>query len=168
MTPEQILADIRSDIDAFVAGAPQFDDITMLCVRLNEVENKMLSVTPTMETVSQVAAFVEEHLEKFEVPMKLSTKLMVAVDEIYSNIVRYSGASEAQVRIMKETDTLRLVFSDNGKPYNPLDAKEPDVTASAEDRAIGGLGIFMVRKMMDKVEYMYKDGQNVLTLTMKV
>ena len=68
----------------------------------------------------------------------------------------------------EETDTLWLGFRDNGKPYNPLDAKEPDVTASAEDRAIGGLGIFMVRKMMDKVEYMYKDGQNVLTLTMKV
>ena len=168
MTVDEICRKVKADVDAFQGEAEQFDDITMLCVRLNEVENKMLSVTPTMETVSQVAAFVEEHLEKFEVPMKLSTKLMVAVDEIYSNIVRYSGASEAQIRIMKETDTLRLVFSDNGKPYNPLDAKEPDVTASAEDRAIGGLGIFMVRKMMDKVEYMYKDGQNVLTLTMKV
>ena len=168
MTVDEICRKVKADVDAFQGEAEQFDDITMLCVRLSEVENKMLSVTPTMETVSQVAAFVEEHLEKFEVSMKLSTKLMVAVDEIYSNIVRYSGASEAQVRIMKETDTLRLVFSDNGKPYNPLDAKEPDVTASAEDRAIGGLGIFMVRKMMDKVEYMYKDGQNVLTLTMKV
>ena len=100
--------------------------------------------------------------------MKISTKLMVAVDEIYSNIVRYSGASEAHIRLMKEEDTLRLIFRDNGKPYSPLDAKEPDITASAEDRAIGGLGIFMVRKMMDNVEYMYKDGQNVLTLTMKV
>ena len=168
MTVDEICRKVKADVDAFQGEAEQFDDITMLCVRLSEVENKMLSVTPTMETVSQVAAFVEEHLEKFEVPMKLSTKLMVAVDEIYSNIVRYSGASEAKIRLVKEVDTVRLVFSDNGKPYNPLDAKEPDVTASAEDRAIGGLGIFMVRKMMDKVEYMYKDGQNVLTLTMKV
>ena len=100
--------------------------------------------------------------------MKLSTKLMVAVDEIYSNIIRYSGATEATVRILKDADTVRLTFCDNGKPYNPLDAKEPDITSSAEDRAIGGLGIFMVRKMMDNVEYMYKDGQNVLTLSMKV
>ena len=168
MTVDEICRKVKADVDAFQGEAEQFDDITMLCVRLNEVENKMLSVTPTMETVPQVAAFVEEHLEKFEVPMKLSMKLMVAVDEIYSNIVRYSGASEANVRLMKEVDTLRLIFRDNGKPYNPLDAEEPDVTASAEDRAIGGLGIFMVRKMMDNVEYMYKDGQNVLTLTMKV
>ena len=128
----------------------------------------MLSVTPTMESVPQVASFVEEHLEKFEVPMKLTMKLMVAVDEIYSNIVRYSGAAEAQIRLVKEGTTLKLIFRDNGKPYNPLDAKEPDVTASAEERSIGGLGIFMVRKMMDNVEYMYKDNQNVLTLTMNI
>ena len=68
----------------------------------------------------------------------------------------------------KETDTLQLGFRDNGKPCNSLDAKAPDITAAAEDRTIGGLGLFMVRKMMDNVEYMYKDGQNVLTLTMKV
>ena len=128
----------------------------------------MLSVKPTMDTISQVAAFVEENLEKFDVPMKLTTKLLVAVDEIYSNIVRYSGATDAQIRLTKDNDTVRLIFSDNGKPYNPLDAKEPDVTASAEARTIGGLGIFMVRKMMDTVEYMYKDGQNVLTLGMKL
>ena len=66
------------------------------------------------------------------------------------------------------SDDIVIEIGDNGKPYNPLDAKEPDITASAEERTIGGLGIFMVRKMMDNVEYMYKDGQNVLTLTMKV
>ncbi|MBO5667227.1 MAG: SpoIIE family protein phosphatase, partial [Firmicutes bacterium] len=168
MTVAEVCRKVKADVDAFQGEAEQFDDITMMCVRLNEVENNMLSVTPTMETIPQVAAFVEEHLEKAEVPMKLTMKLLVAVDEIYSNIVRYSGATDAQVRITKETDTLRIIFRDTGKPYNPLDAKEPDVTASAKDRSIGGLGIFMVRKMMDDVEYMYKDGQNVLTLSMKV
>ena len=167
MTVDAICKKVKDDVDAFQGEADQFDDITMLCVRLNEVENKMLTVTPTMETLPQVAAFVEETLEQFEAPMKVTTKLMVVVDEIYSNIVRYSGAAEATVRLMKDTDTVRLVFCDNGKPYNPLEAKEPDVTASAEDRAIGGLGIFMVRKMVDNMEYMYKDGQNMLTLTMK-
>ena len=168
MTVDEICRKVKADVDVFQGEAEQFDDITMMCIRLNEVENKMLSVNPTMETIPQVAAFVEEHLEKFDVPMKLSTKLMVAVDEIYSNIVRYSGASEAQIQLAKEDNMMRLIFSDNGKPYNPLEAKEPDVTASADDRTIGGLGIFMVRKMMDSVEYMYKDGQNVLTLGMKV
>lgn len=127
----------------------------------------MLSVKPTMETVPQVAAYVEEQLEKFGVSMKMTMRLLVVVDEIYSNIVRYSGASQAQIDLMKETDTLRITFRDNGTPYNPLDAEEPDVTASAEDRPIGGLGIFMVRKMVDAINYGYSDGQNVLTIEMK-
>ena len=165
---EEVCKKVKADVDVFQGEAEQFDDITMLCIRLNEVEKNMLSVKPTMDTIPQVAAFVEENLEKFDVPMKLSTKLMVALDEIYSNIVCYSGATEAQIQLAKESDTVRLTFCDNGKPYNPLDAKEPDVTASADDRTIGGLGIFMVRKMMDSVEYMYKDGQNVLTLGMKI
>ena len=168
MSVDEICKKVKHDVEVFQGEAEQFDDITMLCVRLNEVENKMLSVNPTMETVPQVAAFVEEHLEQFEVSVKLTARLMVAVDEIYSNIVRYSGASEANVRLVKELDTLRLIFSDNGKPYNPLDAKEPNITASAEDRAIGGLGIFMVRKMMDDVEYEYTKGMNKLTLTTKL
>ena len=128
----------------------------------------MLSLNPTMESVPQVAAFVEERLEEFEIPLKLSRKLMVVVDEIYSNIVLYSQASEAQIRLEKENSTLRMVFRDNGKPYNPLEAKEPDITASVEDRPIGGLGIFMVRKLVDRMEYAYQDEQNVLMLAMKV
>ena len=168
MAVDAICKKVKADVDTFQGEAEQFDDITMLCVRLNEVENKMLSVKPTMESIPQVAAFAEEELAKLEVPAKVATKLMVAVDEIYSNIVRYSGAAEAQICLKKEGDCLRLVFRDNGKPYNPLDAKEPDVTASAQERAIGGLGIFMVRKMMDDMEYMYKDGQNILTLTKNV
>lgn len=168
MPVDDICKKVKADVNAFVGEAEQFDDITMMCIRLNEVENKMLSVIPTMDTVPQVAAFVEEHLEKFEVPMGLSAKLMVAVDEIYSNIVRYSGASEAQICIVKAEDALKLIFRDNGKPYSPLDAKEPDITASAEDRAVGGLGIFMVRKMLDDVEYEYTRGMNKLTLSKKL
>lgn len=168
MTVDEICKKVKKDVDVFQGEAEQFDDITMLCIHWNEVENKMLSINPTMESVPLVAAFVEEHLEKFEVPAKLAVKLMVAVDEIYSNIVRYSGASEAQIRLVKEEEIVQLIFRDNGEPYNPLTAKAPDVTASAEDRAIGGLGIFMVRKMMDNVEYEYTNDRNKLTLTVKL
>ena len=168
MTTDEICKKVKKDVDVFQGEAEQFDDITMLCIHWNEVENKMLSINPTMESVPLVAAFVEEHLEKFEVPAKLSAKLMVAVDEIYSNIVRYSGASEAQIRLVKEEELVQLIFRDNGEPYNPLNEKAPDVTASAEDRAIGGLGIFMVRKMMDNVEYEYTNDRNKLTLTVKL
>ena len=166
MSVEEICKKLKKDVDAFVADGEQFDDITMLCVRLNEINSAVgITVEPSMETVPQVAEFMETEMEKLEVSPKISMKLMIAIDEIYSNIVRYSGATEATVSIEKVNNTLKLYFKDNGKPYNPLDAKDPDITASAEDRNIGGLGVFMVKKMLDNVEYKYVDNFNILTLT---
>ena len=163
---DDICQKIKEDVELFVGTAEQFDDITMLCVCFNE-ETKDIAITvnPTMETVSQIAAFVEEEMEKLEISPKISMKLMIAVDEIYSNIIRYSGASEATIKIEKTEKELYFWFIDNGKPYNPLDAEEPDITISSEDRKIGGLGIFMVRKMLNNVEYKYIDGKNILKLT---
>ena len=167
LSVEQICKKVKADVDAFAGGADQFDDITMLCVRLNPLENgAVLTVEPSMESVAQVSGFLEAQLEKMEVPIKTANRLMIATDEIYSNIVRYSGAKSAQVRCAAEKGRLTLTFRDDGKPYNPLEAEEPDIAASAEEREIGGLGIFMVRKLMDSVDYMYKDGHNVLTLTL--
>ena len=111
-----------------------------------------------MDTIGQVSSFLEQELEKLEVPMKTANKLQIAMDEIYSNIVRYSGADDAEIKCCVDDGILTLRFRDNGTPYNPLDAETPDTTLSAEERSIGGLGIFMVRKMMDSVDYMYKDG----------
>ena len=166
MSVEEICKKVKKDVDAFVADGEQFDDITMLCVRLNEINSEVgITVVPSMDTVPQVAEFMETEMEKLEVSPKISMKLMIAIDEIYSNIVRYSGATEATVSIEKANNTLKLYFKDNGTPYNPLDAKDPDITASAEDRNIGGLGVFMVKKMLDNVEYKYVDNFNILTLT---
>ena len=166
MSVEEICKKVKEDVDAFVADGEQFDDITMLCVRLNEINSDIsITVVPSMDTVPQVAEFMETEMEKLEVSPKISMKLMIAIDEIYSNIVRYSGATEATVAIEKIDDTLKLHFKDNGKPYNPLEAEDPDITASADDRRIGGLGIFMVKKMLDNVEYEYANNCNKLTLT---
>ena len=163
---DDICQKIKEDVELFVGTAEQFDDITMLCVSFNEkTKDISITVNPTMETVSQIAAFVEEEMEKLEISPKISMKLMIAVDEIYSNIIRYSGATEATIKIEKIETELCLWFIDNGKPYNPLDAEEPDITTSSEDRKIGGLGIFMVRKMLNNVEYKYIDGKNILKLT---
>ena len=168
LTVDEVCKKVKDDVVVFVGEAEQFDDITMLCVRLNEVVKMTITKNPTMDSVADVASFVEEQLEKLEIPMKFATKLMVAVDEIYSNIVRYSGATEAQVSVFKEENAVKLVFGDNGKPYNPLIAEEPDITASAEEREIGGLGIFMVRKMMDDIKYVHKDDRNILSLTLNI
>jgi sigma-B regulation protein RsbU (phosphoserine phosphatase) len=167
MSVEEICHKVKQDVDSYVCEAEQFDDITMLCVRFKEADSNDVSitVTPSMETVPQVAEFMETEMEKLEVSPKISMKLLIAIDEIYSNIVRYSGATEATVSINKVGNTLKLQFKDNGKQYNPLKAEDPDITASAEDRKIGGLGIFMVKKMLDNVAYEYDDNINILTLT---
>lgn len=164
MSVEKICAAVRKDVNEFVGEAEQFDDITMLCIRINGINSKSSSFAPTIESVKEAAEFAEKALEDFEVPKKLIVKLMVAIDEIYSNIVRYSGADKADILIEKNESELKVVFADNGKPYNPLEREDPDVTASAEERSIGGLGIYMVRKMMDSVDYEYRSGMNRLTI----
>lgn len=129
------------------------------------MDNKvMLEIKPTMESVPQVAAFIEEHMEQMEISLKLMMRLMVVLDEIYSNIVNYSGAKNACITMQRADTELILGFEDDGKPYNPLEAEEPDITASVEERTIGGLGVFMVKKMMDRVEYEYSDNKNRLAL----
>ena len=167
LSVEEICKKVKADVDAFVGEADQFDDITMVSVKLSSLpEMAVLKVTPSMESMPQVSGFLEEQLDHLNVPMKTANKLMIAMDEIYSNLVHYSGADYAEIRCGADSGVLTLTFRDNGMPYNPLDAKEPDITASADERQIGGLGIFMVRKMMDNVDYMYKDGHNVVTLTL--
>ncbi|MBR4543982.1 MAG: ATP-binding protein [Lachnospiraceae bacterium] len=98
----------------------------------------------------------------------------VAIDEIFSNIIFYSGLKEddkALIRVTVEDDDekkIMLEFIDTGKPFNPLERPEPDVTKPAEEREIGGLGIFMVKKSMDHVSYRNEDGKNIFTIMKKI
>ena len=163
--PSELLPLVKADVDAFVGDADQFDDITMLCIEFKGNGRKAeISLTPDAESVKTVAEFLDTTLEAWEIPMKVVSKLQIVADEIYSNIVRYSQAKNAKVTAVQNGTVLSLRFEDDGKPYDPTTAAEPDITASAEEREIGGLGIFMVRNMMDSMDYRYKDGHNVLTL----
>ena len=163
--PSELLPLVKADVDAFVGDADQFDDITMLCIEFKGNGRKAeISLTPDAESVKTVAEFLDTTLEAWDIPMKVVSKLQIVADEIYSNIVRYSQAKNAKVTAVQNGTVLSLRFEDDGKPYDPTTAAEPDITASAEEREIGGLGIFMVRNMMDSMDYRYKDGHNVLTL----
>ena len=163
--PSELLSLVKADVDAFVGDADQFDDITMLCIEFKGNGRKAeISLTPDAESVKTVAEFLDTTLEAWEIPMKVVSKLQIVADEIYSNIVRYSQAKNAKVTAVQNGTVLSLRFEDDGKPYDPTTAAEPDITASAEEREIGGLGIFIVRNMMDSMDYKYKDGHNVLTL----
>ncbi len=108
-------------------------------------------------------------LEQADCPMKAQMQIDVALDEILANIANYAyGSGSGDMTIAYEfteaTRTVVLRFTDAGIPYDPLTAKEPDTSLSADDRPIGGLGIFLVRKTMDGMSYERKDGMNVLTI----
>ena len=120
--------------------------------------------TPIRYFLPRVCEFLEETLEEYGVPLKVVTQVDIAADEIFSNIARYSGAARASVSCKVVENRVIIRFSDDGTPYDPTVLPEPDTTLSAEEREIGGLGIFMVKKSMDRVSYAYADGQNILTI----
>ena len=159
---KEICLGVKQDVDAFVGEAPQFDDITMLCLRLTPKQS--ITVDPREDNMQDVLSFVEKTLAEAEVPKKIAVKMNIAADEIYSNIRLYSGATKAELECTVSENSITLVFVDNGSPYNPMDKEDPDTTLSADEREIGGLGIFMVKKTMDDVAYEYSEGMNRLTL----
>ncbi|MEG0839022.1 MAG: SpoIIE family protein phosphatase [Hydrogenoanaerobacterium sp.] len=164
---EELLAAIQQDVNDFAGQAPQFDDITMLCLTLMPADTfgmQKLKLPPSLEAMEKVTAFVEQRMEEAGVPMKIVAQMNIAVDEIFSNIARYSGATDATVGVKVSNGSLTLRFADNGLPYDPTETALPDTTLSAEERGIGGLGLLMVRKFMDTLEYHYHDGLNILTL----
>lgn len=164
--PGELAADLWQDIQSFQGQAEQFDDITMLALRYNGDVRTIRIETPELESVQEVTDFVEEYLQEHGFPAGDTIKMLVAVDEIYSNICRYSGAKKAAVSCLVQGGKAKITFTDNGVPYNPLEKPDPDVTAGAEERPIGGLGIYMVKKTMDVVtyEYEYTEKQNRLCI----
>ena len=170
--PEELLPAVKADIDAFVGSAPQFDDITMLCLefraRMGAGASDEITVDAAVENVPTVTAFVDQRLEALNCPMKTRMQIDVAIDEVFSNIARYaydpSGPATVRVDVDQDPLAVRVTFIDHGRPYDPLAREDPDVTLSAEERQAGGLGIFLVKKTMDDVRYEYQDGQNILTI----
>lgn len=130
---------------------------------------KEITLPATLENLAAVQAFVEEELEAADCPMKAMMQVSIAVEEIYVNIAHYAynpKVGEATVRCAVGGDPLQVTiqFLDSGKPFDPLAKPDADTTLSAEEREIGGLGILMVKKSMDDVQYRYENGCNILTL----
>ena len=130
---------------------------------------KELDITAVKENLPEVLGFVSSQLEEAGCGIKLMTQVEVAVEEIFVNISSYAydpevGPATIRVELTQEPLALVMSFIDHGKPYDPLAKIDPDVSLSAEDRDIGGLGIFITKKFMDDVVYEYKNGRNVLTL----
>ena len=130
---------------------------------------KNITVEATLENLEVVQNFVSEELENQGCPMKVMMQIEIAVEEIYVNIVHYAynpTVGEATIRCEVTDNPMQVTiqFLDSGVPFDPLAKEDADITLSAEERDIGGLGIFMVKQSMDEVNYEYKDGKNVLTI----
>ena len=125
------------------------------------------------ETLLDVLAFVEQALENYECPMKMQTAICVAVEEVFVNVAHYAyEGSEGDVTLTigfeEETRNITLQMKDKGIAFNPLKKPDPDITLSAEEREIGGLGIFIAKKTMDSLTYAYENGENILTMVKKI
>ena len=125
------------------------------------------------EALSDILGFVDLMLEKYECPMKVQTAVCVAIEEVFVNVARYAyknGEGEVNLGIGfdEESRTITFRMVDRGVPFDPLKKPDPDITLSAEEREIGGLGIFITKKTMDSVEYAYENGENILTMTKKI
>ena len=140
------------------------DKTDSLVFNLHELE-----IEAVTENLPDVQLFVEERLNATDCPVKAQMQIALAVEEIFVNIANYAYAPDkgkATVRVEVTEDPVRveITFIDGGMPYDPLAKQDPDVTKKAEERQIGGLGIFLTKKVMDDVVYEYKDNKNILTL----
>ena len=173
----EFLPALKANIDEFVGEAPQFDDITMLMFDYKPKQGGVRMMNKTfpakVEALSDVLGFVDQTLESYECPMKIQTAICVAIEEIFVNVAHYAydgGEGDMTLGIGFDAETREITFrmADKGTPFDPLKKPDPDITLSAEEREIGGLGIFITKKTMDTVTYAYENGENILTMIKKI
>jgi anti-sigma regulatory factor (Ser/Thr protein kinase) len=135
---------------------------------------KEIQTETRLENIALITEFVNEQLEAIGCSKQARIKIDIALDEIFSNIVKFAYGDETGIVTVRidspddQPDEVIISFHDSGTPFDPLAAKEPDITLPASERKKGGLGLFIVKKTMDEVRYEYRDGQNNLTFRKKV
>ena len=130
-------------------------------------ETKELKIKASDESMQMVNDFIHSMLPS-DCDAMILNQIDLAVEEIFVNIAHYSGSENAEIECSYDDGGLQVCFSDAGTPFNPLAKPDPDITLSAEEREIGGLGIFLTKKFMDSVAYEYKDGKNRLKIQKKI
>ena len=172
-----LLPALKNNIDRFVGEAPQFDDITMLMFDYKSIGGSEHMLTKTFpaktDALSDVLGFVDEMLQSYDCPMKIQMGICVAIEEVFVNIAHYAydggdGDMTLGIGFDEETRNITFKMADDGVPFDPLKKPDPDITLSADEREIGGLGIFITKKTMDSVSYSYEDGKNILTMIKKI
>lgn len=132
-----------------------------------------LTLKAIVDNLPKVTDFIDGHLEACDCPMKAQLQIDIAIDELFANIAHYAygdavGDATVQFDFDPSDRIVSVTFMDHGVPFDPLQSAEPDVTLSAEEREIGGLGIFLVKKTMDNLTYRYENGMNILNFTKRI
>lgn len=128
---------------------------------------KKITVEAVIENLQEVIDFATEELEARDCPMKISMQVELVIEEIFVNISSYAynpeiGPATFCMEFEENPNAALMTFIDSGKPYNPLEQTDPDTSLAIEQRSVGGLGIFLVKKNVDEISYKYEDGKNIL------
>ena len=162
---------VREDVRTFASGAEQFDDITMLMLEFKHpkevlhMKEKVFHVES--DSLDTILEYIEKELLESNCPNKIIQQILVCSEEIYVNIAKYAYTNKkgiVTISTLIDAEKAIIQFSDSGVLFNPLEMKDPDISLSVEERNVGGLGIYIVKKMMDHVNYVYQNGKNVLTI----
>ena len=182
-TPHAVVDGMTEAVHTFVAGAEPSDDLTMLAIqfvhpieenegRKSEGGGRSITLQNDVQQVPQLAAFVEEVAEGVGLNPSTAMSLNLAMEEAVVNVMNYAYPAGTQgdigITACKSKGMLTFTITDSGTPFDPTAKSDPDITLAAEDRPIGGLGIMLVRQLMDEVLYERKDNQNILTLKKKI
>ena len=177
LSPKEILVNVTEAVHGFVKEAQQSDDITQLAIRytpqsFESILSEKLVIKNDVKEISKFSEFMKAILEKLEVEKSLAGQLRLAVEEAVVNVIDYAypigHEGEIEVRMMSDGKTLKTVITDSGVAFDPTTKEKADTTLSAEDRQMGGLGILLVRELIDTINYERTEGKNVLTLIKKI
>ena len=167
-TSEQIINGIIADVGLHSTDTEQSDDITVLCFKYLQAMEKELILFNRREEIAKLAPFIEEFAAQAGLAEELVFSLNLALEEAVSNVVLYAYPPDKKHTLTlvakRDGDTVTFILSDTGKEFDPTAAPEADITLSAQEREIGGLGIFLVKQIMDSVEYQRIENKNILTL----
>lgn len=173
---KEILDKMTKEVHGFVKGAEQSDDLTMLAIRYTpqiyeSIHEETITLKNNVDEVARLSTFQKTMLEKMGVEKSLARQIRLAVEEAVVNVIEYAYPAgvegNVEVSMMTDGESLKVVICDSGVPFDPTLKEDIDINLSVEERQIGGLGIHLLRKIMDSVNYEHLNGKNTLTMTKK-
>ena len=176
-TAERLVKSLAQKVNAFVGDAEPSDDLTLLAIRYTPKEktwilSRSITLDNDVSQVTELNRFVQSVTEDLQLDKALSKRIKLAVEEVVVNIMEYAylADTKGQVKVeaMANAERLRFILTDSGHPFDPTSVSRADTTLTVEDRPIGGLGILLVRNLMDTINYERIDGQNVLRIEKRI